>query len=250
MNFLYSPAVHLISGKHTEGQSREELYRANKVIRRAIEPEMTEHSDTKNSFSQKGKFRSVKVHKQSQLKGDWKVHSKNTKYNGDSYDPLLEYEYDYAEENHEALSHLLTPSIFSEGPVIDHYHSSNVTALAGVTTTLNCRVHLLGNKTVSWIRGENLHLLTVGRYTYTSDLRFEAHHVPHSLDWNLILRNPQPGDSGLYQCQVSSTPHLATDIWLNVKGNGYHSKNKFFHSNLKCSNMGLGHIMFSAIGNK
>ena len=214
--------MHLISGKHTEAPLRDNLYPANKVIRRLIEPEIEKHSDTKDSFSRNGMLRRLKVHKRSELQGEGKVHSKKTKYIGDSYDPLLEYEYDYGEENHETLSHLLTPSIFSEGPVIDHYHSSNVTALAGVTTTLNCRVHLLGNKTVSWIRGENLHLLTVGRYTYTSDLRFEAHHVPHSLDWNLILRHPQPEDSGLYQCQVSSTPHLSTDIWLIVKGNnGY-----------------------------
>ena len=40
-------------------------------------------------------------------------------------------------------------------------------------------------RTVSWIRQDSLHLLTVGRYTYTSDLRWEAAHSPHSLDWAL-----------------------------------------------------------------
>ena len=66
------------------------------------------------------------------------------------------------------------------------YHTANVTALAGETTSLNCRVHRLGNRfvskiyvfqhvscsrSVSWLKRDQIHLLTVGRYTYTSDLR-------------------------------------------------------------------------------
>lgn len=38
---------------------------------------------------------------------------------------------------------------------------------------------------VSWIRHRDVHLLTVGRYTYTSDQRFKAIHNPHSEDWTL-----------------------------------------------------------------
>ena len=128
---------------------------------------------------------------------------------------------DFANEyvKSEDLSSLLAaPSPTSTMPLIDWYHSSNVTALAGVDTSLNCRVHQLGNRTVSWILGESLHLLTVGRYTYTSDLRFEASHSPHSLDWSLTIRNPRVSDTGLYQCQVSTTPLIAMDVWLLVKG--------------------------------
>ena len=68
------------------------------------------------------------------------------------------------------------------------------------------------------MRPRDLHLLTVGRYTYTSDLRFEALHAPHSLDWVLRLKNPQPADSGVYECQVSTTPHLQHNIHLTVNG--------------------------------
>ena len=136
-----------------------------------------------------------------------------------NYKVLLEYQYDYeGEDGSTDLSYLLAPSPSSPGPYIDKYHSSNVTALAGVTTALNCRVHKLGNKTVSWIKQASLHLLTVGRYTYTPDLRFEASHTPHSLDWTLTIRDPHTSDSGLYQCQVSTTPHMSTTIWLEVKG--------------------------------
>ena len=206
--------MHLISGNVTKVHTKDKPNPTNKVMRIFVEHDvenvLEKQSNIESSFARNAKW--------SEWKGEQKVHSRKKENIDDSYEPLLEYEYNYVEEKHETLSHLLTPSTYSNGPLINQYHSSNVTALSGVSATLNCRVHQLGNKTVSWIRGDNLHLLTVGRYTYTSDLRFEAHHVPHSLDWSLIIRNPQTEDSGLYQCQVSSTPHLAKDIWLIVKG--------------------------------
>ena len=183
-------------------------------------------------------------------------------------------------------------------PRIDPHHSTNVTALAGQTTVLNCRVHGLGNRrftnttaavgglvlvlssfiilweqscllpwdcfpfwfhsrwvvvracTGPWagsartpctcwrwapLRPTALHCVQVGRYTYTSDLRWEAAHSPHSLDWALRcelynslelhvhyvacrLQGAVQSDSGLYQCQVSTTPILARDVWLAVLG--------------------------------
>ena len=41
--------------------------------------------------------------------------------------------------------------------------SRNVTAILGKTAILNCRVKGVGNKTVSWIRHKDTHLLTAGR---------------------------------------------------------------------------------------
>ena len=41
--------------------------------------------------------------------------------------------------------------------------SGNVTAILGKTAILNCRVKGVGNKTVSWIRHKDTHLLTAGR---------------------------------------------------------------------------------------
>lgn len=71
---------------------------------------------------------------------------------------------------------------------------------------------------VSWVRHRDVHLLTVGRYTYTSDQRFRAIHQPHSEDWTLQIKYPQHRDSGIYECQVSSTPHLSHFIHLTVIG--------------------------------
>ncbi|XP_017487192.1 PREDICTED: tyrosine-protein phosphatase Lar-like [Rhagoletis zephyria] len=106
------------------------------------------------------------------------------------------------------------------GPYFDKAASKNVTALLGKTAYLNCRVKNLGNKTmllqVSWVRHRDIHLLTVGRYTYTSDQRFRAIHQPQTEDWILQIKYPQHRDSGIYECQVSTTPHMSHYIHLNV----------------------------------
>ncbi|KAL1396312.1 hypothetical protein pipiens_002714, partial [Culex pipiens pipiens] len=71
------------------------------------------------------------------------------------------------------------------GPYFDISASRNVTALVGNTAYLNCRVRNLGNRTVSWIRHRDLHLLTVGKATYTSDQRYQSVHNPALDDWSL-----------------------------------------------------------------
>jgi len=105
----------------------------------------------------------------------------------------------------------------SQLPRVDELYSGNVTALTGMDTQLTCRVHLLGNRTVSWLKHGEVHLLAVGRYTYTSDLRFEAVHLPNSPDWILRIRSPTPSDTGVYECQISSTPHISHQIFLTVR---------------------------------
>ncbi|KAK6643745.1 hypothetical protein RUM43_000008 [Polyplax serrata] len=62
----------------------------------------------------------------------------------------------------------------------------------------------------------DIHLLTVGRYTYTSDQRFEAIHSPHTEDWTLRIRYPQRKDSGIYECQISTTPPIGHPVHLTV----------------------------------
>ncbi|XP_016842611.1 zwei Ig domain protein zig-8 isoform X7 [Nasonia vitripennis] len=107
------------------------------------------------------------------------------------------------------------------GPYFDKSASKNVTALLGKTTYLNCRVKNLGNKTmshlqVSWVRHRDIHLLTIGRYTYTNDQRFRAIHNAQSDDWVLQIKYPQHRDTGIYECQVSTTPHMSHFVHLNV----------------------------------
>ena len=69
--------------------------------------------------------------------------------------------------------HIQSPSHLTALLFFPSSHSGNVTVVSGHLARLNCRVRNLGNRTVSWIRLQDLSLLTVGRYTYTSDLRFD-----------------------------------------------------------------------------
>ncbi|XP_063710003.1 zwei Ig domain protein zig-8 [Culicoides brevitarsis] len=93
---------------------------------------------------------------------------------------------------------------------------ANVTGLVGKTVYLVCKVKNLGNRTVSWVRHRDIHLLTVGRYTYTSDQRFEAMHSPHTEEWTLRIRNAQKRDTGIYECQISTTPPIGQPAYLSV----------------------------------
>ncbi|XP_076231071.1 zwei Ig domain protein zig-8 isoform X2 [Calliopsis andreniformis] len=115
---------------------------------------------------------------------------------------------------------LTDSSTTRSGPYFDISASKNVTALLGKTTFLHCRVKNLGNKTmtvqVSWVRHRDIHLLTNGRYTYTNDQRFKAIHNDHTDDWMLQIKYPQLRDSGYYECQVSTTPHMSHIVYLNV----------------------------------
>ena len=98
-------------------------------------------------------------------------------------------------------------------------------------------------------------LLTVAGYTYSSDQRFRAVHKPYfgeqlpsasqssgagsnskqfqqvqhlnsdleSLtdtyqDWGMEIHSSQPRDSGIYECQISTTPHRSLFVHLRVVG--------------------------------
>ncbi|EDV47101.1 zwei Ig domain protein zig-8 [Drosophila erecta] len=112
------------------------------------------------------------------------------------------------------LQDLPTPG--TGGPTFDTTIGTNITGLVGKTVKLTCRVKNLGNRTVSWVRHRDIHLLTVGRYTYTSDQRFEAMHSPHAEDWTLRIRYAQRKDSGIYECQISTTPPIGHSVYLNI----------------------------------
>ncbi|KPU79146.1 uncharacterized protein Dana_GF27068, isoform A [Drosophila ananassae] len=104
------------------------------------------------------------------------------------------------------------------GPYFDTSATKNVTSLVGRTGSLNCRIRNLGNKTVSWIRHRDLHLLTVSESTYTSDQRFSSIYNKQTGDWSLQIKFPQLRDSGVYECQVSTTPPVGYTMVFSVVG--------------------------------
>ncbi|XP_003701582.1 irregular chiasm C-roughest protein isoform X2 [Megachile rotundata] len=91
-----------------------------------------------------------------------------------------------------------------------------VTAVVGQTVVLLCRVKNLGNRTVSWIRKRDLHILTSMTVTYTSDARFTIVDNPEHGDWNLRIDYVQPRDAGVYECQVNTEPKIYRAVTLKV----------------------------------
>lgn len=77
-------------------------------------------------------------------------------------------------------------------------------------------IHLLAQ--VSWIRKRDLHILTVGILTYTNDQRYQSLHSDGSDEWTLRITSPQPRDSGVYECQISTEPKISLAFRLSVIG--------------------------------
>ncbi|KAK7085339.1 hypothetical protein SK128_014158 [Halocaridina rubra] len=89
-------------------------------------------------------------------------------------------------------------------------------ATVGKTVYLTCIVKNLHNYTVSWVRARDIHLLTAGVTTYTSDNRFSAVNPVGGDHWMLRLRHARPSDAGTYLCQVSVSPPISVPITLTV----------------------------------
>ncbi|XP_026493433.2 protein CEPU-1-like isoform X1 [Vanessa tameamea] len=101
-------------------------------------------------------------------------------------------------------------------PHFDNSTKREYTAAVGQPAYLHCRVKNLGDRSVSWIRKRDLHILTVGVHTYSSDARFAALHTDGSDEWTLRVAHAQPRDSGAYECQVSTEPKISLSFWLTV----------------------------------
>ena len=71
---------------------------------------------------------------------------------------------------------------------------------------------------VSWIRHRDLHILTVGRFTYTADPRHKSHYNPSRDEWVLEIKQARRRDSGRYECQISTQPVRSFFVELHVVG--------------------------------
>lgn len=104
------------------------------------------------------------------------------------------------------------------GPYFDPTTTTNITTQLGTHAYLPCKVKQLGNKSVSWIRRRDAHILTVDRYTFIADDRFQAFLVEATDTWTLQVKYVQARDAGQYECQVSTEPKMSHFITLNVVG--------------------------------
>ncbi|XP_046599596.1 immunoglobulin superfamily DCC subclass member 4 isoform X4 [Neodiprion pinetum] len=109
------------------------------------------------------------------------------------------------------------PTRISDKPYFDDISPRNVTAIVGQTAILRCRVKHPGDRTVSWMRKRDLHILTSAIFTYTGDARFAVLHPESSDDWDLKIEYVQPRDAGIYECQVNTEPKINLAILLSVE---------------------------------
>ncbi|XP_074597651.1 uncharacterized protein LOC141852522 [Brevipalpus obovatus] len=112
-----------------------------------------------------------------------------------------------------------TTSLISQQiqPNFDHHRiKRNFTVPLGGTGYLQCRINNLADKTVSWVRQRDLQILTWGRDTYVGDSRFRSLNYLNSNEWTLEIRDAKMDDTGVYQCQISSSPKLSTSVFLRV----------------------------------
>ncbi|XP_045124136.1 basement membrane-specific heparan sulfate proteoglycan core protein-like [Portunus trituberculatus] len=93
----------------------------------------------------------------------------------------------------------------------------NVTVSEGSHAFLPCRVANLGDKSVTWMRRRNLHIISAGLLTYSPDDRYRVLHPASTDEWTLHIRHAQPGDGGWYECQVNSDPKITTPVLLTVR---------------------------------
>ncbi|XP_018799538.1 PREDICTED: uncharacterized protein LOC108975488 isoform X2 [Bactrocera latifrons] len=110
----------------------------------------------------------------------------------------------------------LNDFITMERPYFDDISPRNVSTVADEPAILKCRVRNKGNRTVSWMRKRDLHILTTNIYTYTGDQRFSVLHPPGGDDWDLRIDYAQKRDSGIYECQVNTEPKINLAVSLEV----------------------------------
>ncbi|XP_046966747.1 uncharacterized protein LOC124534783 [Vanessa cardui] len=108
------------------------------------------------------------------------------------------------------------------GPTFEDSQDGNVTKITvqlGDDAHLNCRISLLQDKTVSWVRrrgrDEIPELLTVGAVTYAADNRVSVG-KRYPGNWRLLIREVKPDDEGVYECQISTHPPRVSRTYLHV----------------------------------
>ncbi|XP_052860498.1 uncharacterized protein LOC128267652 [Anopheles cruzii] len=105
------------------------------------------------------------------------------------------------------------------GPHFETDNVTNITVQNGDTLFLSCRISLLQDKTVSWVRRKSgdtaLQLLTVGRQTYSGDSRYQIE-FQYPNNWRLKISQANKNDEGVYECQISTHPPKVIIYYLHV----------------------------------
>ncbi|XP_071543597.1 LOW QUALITY PROTEIN: uncharacterized protein [Panulirus ornatus] len=123
-----------------------------------------------------------------------------------------------SEEEEEERPHSVPQEVGASGtgPRFDRSLPREVTVQAGKTAVLTCRVLDSSEKSVSWMRHEDLHILSVDQYKYSTDERLSVARQVERQEWTLTIQRVSVEDAGMYECQVSTKPVLSFIVNLQV----------------------------------
>ena len=93
---------------------------------------------------------------------------------------------------------------------------------------------------VSWVRHNDVGLISVGKFQYIRDPRFKIVHAPRSQEWMLVIRAVRFGDEGPYECQVNTSPIRRETVYLTVVGKYSRPGSPFFRRALTSRVWALG----------
>ncbi|KAL4228280.1 hypothetical protein ACF0H5_013711 [Mactra antiquata] len=96
---------------------------------------------------------------------------------------------------------------------------TNLTVHEGETARLQCRIHNLGPKMAVWKKSNEPSPLTVGKIAFTPNKNIEVETVDVTeteTKYDLIMKDVQQDQAGLYECQISATENYTLNVTLNV----------------------------------
>lgn len=89
------------------------------------------------------------------------------------------------------------------------------TIQAGQTAYLTCEIFCVNNRSVSWVREKDSHILSVDGEVFIQDQRFSSL-LKENNQWTLMIKFVTGEDAGKYECQVSTVPKLSRSLDLVV----------------------------------
>jgi len=101
-------------------------------------------------------------------------------------------------------------------PQFEEADNEIVTITEGDTAVIRCKIGFLNNESVSWIREQDSHIISVDQEIFISDDRFVSNIQRLSNLWMLKIRYASARDAGSYECQVSTVPKMSKIFHLKV----------------------------------
>ncbi|KAK6179593.1 hypothetical protein SNE40_011914 [Patella caerulea] len=96
---------------------------------------------------------------------------------------------------------------------------TNITVKRGSLAVLPCSIQYLQDKQVAWRSVDEDKFLTIGKKTWFKSDQIILEHIPLSdniTNWDLLIKNSEFINGGMYECQITSTVDLTRRVQLNI----------------------------------